>query len=155
MFLTRVRGAWFVMLCALFSGPALAYDCSIAATPLSFGALAGVDGATRQTTATLTVVCRTGAAAANVSYRILLDGPAGEGQRQMSAGGHNAGYQLYTSDNYQQVWGNGGGGAITDGYSLAANATVTRTYTVYARMRAGRDDRPGSYIATTLVQLLY
>ncbi|NDL62836.1 Csu type fimbrial protein [Acerihabitans arboris] len=144
-----------VLLIVLFAAPALAYDCTIASTPLNFGALAGVAGATRQTTATITVVCRSGAAAANVSYQILLDGPAGEGQRQMSAGGHSADYQLYTSGNYQQVWGNSGGGVITDGYSLDANATVTRTYTVYAKMKADRDDPPGSYIANTAVQLLY
>ncbi|HEY0209197.1 spore coat protein U domain-containing protein [Acerihabitans sp.] len=155
MSFTSVQRNLFVLLSVLFAGPALAYDCSIAATPLNFGALAGVDGTTRRSTATLTVVCRGGAAAANVSYRILLDGPAGEGRRQMSAGGHSAGYQLYTSNNYQQVWGNSGGGMITDGYSLEANATVSRTYTVYASMKAGRDDRPGSYSATTVVQLLY
>lgn len=143
-----------LLLCTLSAAPALAYDCTISATPLSFGALAGVAGTTRQTTATITVLCRSNVAA-NVSYRILLDGPPGEAQRQMSAGGHSAGYQLYTSANYQQVWGNSGGGVITDGYSLDANATVTRTYTVYAKMKAGRDDPPGSYIANTVVQLLY
>lgn len=144
-----------VLLLALFSSPVLAYDCTISATPLNFGSVKGIAGQAQRTTATLRVVCTTGASAANVSYQILIDGPAGQGQRQMSTGSHSTGYQLYISGDYQQVWGNGGSGTISDAYSLAANDSATRTYAVYAKMTPTRGDPPGSYIANTAVQLIY
>lgn len=143
------------MVLMLLSGPALAYDCAISATPLNFGAVPGIAGQIQQSTATLTVACRSGNAPAEVSYRILMDGPAGEAQRQMAAGGHNTGYQLYTSGSYQQVWSNTGGGIIADSYTLAANTSVSRTYRVYARMKTERDDAPGNYTANLAVQLIY
>ncbi|WP_413734590.1 spore coat protein U domain-containing protein [Sodalis sp. RH21] len=143
------------LLWGLFSTQASAYDCSISATPLNFGAIQGIAGMVQRSTATITVVCSGGASAANVSYRILIDGPAAQAPRQISSGSHSASYQLYTSGDYQQVWGNGGGGVITDSYSLEANAAVTRTYTVYAKMTPSRNDPPGSYIANAMVQLIY
>ncbi len=151
MQLHKVTGVVLMFL----SGPALAYDCEISATPLNFGSVDGVAGQIRQSTATLTVVCRTGDTAANVSYQILMDSPAGDAQRQMSAGEHNTGYQLYTSGSYQQVWSNTGGGVISDSYSLAADATVSRNYTIYAKMKTDRAASPGTYTANLAVQLIY
>ena len=143
------------MALVFITGPALAYDCELSATPLNFGSVEGIAGRTQESTATLTVVCRSGNTPANVSYQILLNGPAGDAQRQMSAGSHVAGYQLYTSGSYQQVWSNTSGRIISDSYSLAANATVSRNYTVYAKMKTDRAASPGTYTANLAVQLIY
>ncbi len=143
------------MVLIFITGPALAYDCEISATPLNFGSVEGLAGRTQQSTATLTVVCHSGNTPETVGYQILMDGPAGEAQRQMSAGAHNAGFQLYTSGSYQQVWSNTGSGIINDSYGLAANSSVSRNYTVYARMVTGRKDAPGSYTANLAVELIY
>ncbi|WP_213992017.1 spore coat protein U domain-containing protein [Sodalis sp. dw_96] len=152
MQLLNVAGGMVLM---FLSGPALAYDCAISGTPLNFGSVEGIAGRIQQSTATLTVVCRTGNTPANVSYQILMVGPAGDAQRQMSAGEHITGYQLYTSGSYQQVWSNTGDGIISDSYSLGANATVTRNYTVYAKMKTDRAASPGTYTANLAVQLVY
>lgn len=143
------------MVLLFITGPALAYDCEISATPLNFGAVEGIAGRTQQSTATLTVACRSGNTPASVSYQILMDSPEGDAERRMTAGDHSAGYQLYTSISYQQVWSNTGGGIISDSYSLAANETVSRTYTVYARMKTGREASPGTYMANLAVRLIY
>ncbi|MBD1550300.1 spore coat U domain-containing protein [Pseudomonas typographi] len=144
------------MLIALCSAKAFAYTCSIAVTPLNFGVVEGVAGRQQQSTSTITVVCQTDASAANVSYEILLDDTTGSANRRMdSADGHTE-YQLYTSNTYQQVWGGGGsGGTISDSYSLAAHSSVSRTYTVYARMHPGRTDSPGLYSDVGVVRLVY
>ncbi len=144
-----------VMVLLFLSGPVWAYDCEISTTPLNFGSVEGIAGRIKQSTATLTVVCRGDNTPANVSYQILIESPAGDAQRQMSTGSHNAVYQLYTSGSYQQVWSSTGSGVITDSYSLAANDSVSRTYTVYATMKTGRDDPPGNYTANLAVQLIY
>ena len=139
----------------LSTGPALAYDCTLSATPLNFGSIEGVAGQTRQSTATLTVVCRSGNTSADVNYQILMDGQGSGGERQMTVGDHNTGYQLYTSGSYQQVWNNTGSGMVKDSYRIAANDTVSRTYTVYAKMKTARKDPPGAYLANLTVQLVY
>ncbi len=143
------------MVLMVISGPALAYDCGISGTPLNFGSVEGIAGRTQQSTATLTVVCRTGNAPETVSYQILMGGPTGDEQRQMSVGMHNTGYQLYTSGSYQQLWSNTGAGVISDSYSLGANATVSRNYTVYAKMKTDRAASPGNYTDNVAVQLIY
>ncbi|MGC6388847.1 spore coat protein U domain-containing protein [Ewingella sp. S1.OA.A_B6] len=151
MLLRAMVGFMLSLLCA----PALAYNCDISATPLNFGSLEGIAGRVRLSTATLTVVCRTGNAPANVNYQILIDNPAGNAEHQMTAGNHNAGYQLYTSESYQEIWSNTGSGIVSDSYSLAANSSVSRTYTIYAKMKIDREDLPGTYIANFTAQLLY
>lgn len=72
----------------------------------------------------------------------------------MTDGNNTTNYQLYTSNNYQQIW-DGSSGALTDSYTLTANTSETRTYTVYARMTPSFQDAPGTYIDTRSVSLLY
>lgn len=150
--------AWpAVLVIVLCSPSALAYTCSIAVSPLNFGVVEGVAERTQLSTATITVVCQSDASAVSVNYQILLEGTTGGAERHMTSATGNTNYQLYTSSTYQQVWGSGGGvsGTISDGYGLAARSSVSRTYTVYARMQPERYDSPGTYSDVNAVRLIY
>lgn len=139
----------------LISGEALAYHCEISSTPLTFGSIEGVAGKERQTTATLTVVCRNEDTPANVEYKIIIDSQNINSEHEMTSGSHSNFFNTYKTENYQEIWGNSTPNIVSDSYSIAANDTVSRTYTVYAKMKTGRDAPPGIYIANMIVRLLY
>ncbi|MET3493381.1 spore coat protein U domain-containing protein [Variovorax boronicumulans] len=64
-------------------------------------------------------------------------------------------YNLYTSNAYATVWGNG---TVTDSYSALASLggnSTTRNYTVYGRIPAGQYVAPGSYGNTITVTVIY
>ncbi|EHD21410.1 MULTISPECIES: spore coat protein U domain-containing protein [Brenneria] len=150
-----MRLTTLLFLLALLPVKALAYSCAIDATALSFGAIEGITGVSQQSTATLTVKCQADTGAdSTISYQIMIDGAETGEQRQMTDGNNTTNYQLYTSNNYQQIW-DGSSGALTDSYTLTANTSETRTYTVYARMTPSFQDAPGTYIDTRSVSLLY
>ncbi|MCQ2999857.1 spore coat U domain-containing protein [Pseudomonas syringae] len=132
---------------------AMAYQCSVSATPLSFGMVEGRTGQVARSTATLTVVCQSDVAA-TVSYEILSE-TYGQNDRTMTGGNGTANYQLYTSATYQRVWGDTASNAISDSYTLAVNTSQTRVYTVYARMLPGVRVGPGQYVAVSGVRLVY
>lgn len=138
---------------ALICSPAMAYQCSVAVTPLSFGMVEGRSGQVTRSTATLTVVCQSDSAV-TVSYQLLSD-TFSLNERTMVGGNGAASYQLYTSGSYQQVWGDTAGSAISDSYTLAANTSQTRVYTVYARMQPGLKVGPGQYTSISAVRLIY
>lgn len=133
----------------------LAYSCAISSTALNFGAIEGITGVSQQSTATFTVKCQADTSTDSaISYQIMIDGAETGSQRQMTDGNNTTDYQLYTSGNYQQIW-DSGSGALTDSYTLTANTSETRTYTVYARMNPSFRDAPGTYIDTRTVNLVY
>jgi len=148
----------FVALSCLFfiliSPDAFAYSCSIVATPLNFGAVEGRPGPAQHSMATLTVVCQSDASPVSVNYQILF-GDEGAGKRSMTGIHGEAGYQLYTSSSYQQVWGDTADSAISDSYYLAAHTTESRSYTVYARMQPDRSMSTGQYTGMSSVRLMY
>ena len=138
---------------ALTCNSAMAYQCSVSATPLSFGMVEGRTAQVARSTATLTVFCQSDVAT-TVSYQILSD-TFSQNERTMTGGNGAANYQLYTSATYQQVWGETASNAILDSYTLAANTSLTRVYTVYARMLPGMRVGPGEYVAVSDVRLVY
>ncbi|WP_455923448.1 spore coat protein U domain-containing protein [Pseudomonas putida] len=139
-----------LLLSALSLSPvALAYSCSVASTPLMFGSVAGVADQVRSSTASVTVTCEAGASAASVAYGLYMDG-AGDDLRNGSGTAH---YQLYRANGRQPILA--GQAFASDSYSLAAYASVTRTYTVYARMQPGREGVPGTYQAMNAIRLVY
>ncbi|MFE8152636.1 spore coat protein U domain-containing protein [Brenneria goodwinii] len=150
-----MRLTLLLCLLALLPVDALAYSCSISTTALNFGAIEGISGASQQSAATLTVKCQSDTTTDSaVSYQILIDGAEAGAQRQMSDGNNTTDYQLYTSSDYQQIW-DSSSGTLTDSYTLAAGASATRIYTVYAKMVSSPQDAPGGYIDTRTVNLVY
>ena len=95
-----------------------------------------------------------------VSYQVALStGSAGSYvQRRMQSGANGLGYNLYTSNNYSQVWGNGSGSTRTvSGLFLfgASTAPSTRRHTMYGRVPARQDVAVGAYADNVLVTVTY
>ncbi|MBJ7223714.1 MULTISPECIES: spore coat protein U domain-containing protein [unclassified Brenneria] len=145
------------LLCLLTLLPVevLAYSCAISTTALNFGAIEGITGTSLQSTATFTVKCQADTDTDSaISYQIMIDGAETGGQRQMTNGNHTTHYQLYTSGNNQQIW-DSSTGTLTDSYTLVADTSETRTYTVYASMAPSFQDVPGTYLDTRTINLVY
>ena len=146
--------AWSACTSVLSAGTCSA---TVSATPLAFGNYNPSSGVARTVTNTVTVsVTLTGSSLmTTISYSISLEGGVTGviANRRMAggAGGLSLGYNLYTTGNYDVVWGIDG---VTD--SMAAIATVlgtnlSRTYTVYGRVPAGQYVSPGSNYGDTIV----
>jgi len=146
-----MRSLLFLLLVPL-SPVAMAYSCSVASTPLMFGSVAGIDGQVRSSTANVTVTCETGASAGSVSYSLYMDNDA-SASHDLHNGSGTAQYQLYKAGGHELIRGDEA--FASDSYALAAHATTTRTYTVYARLQPGRAGSPGIYQAVTAVRLVY
>lgn len=134
------------------SPAALAYSCSVASTPLLFGSVAGIADQVRSSTASVTVTCEAGASAASVGYSLYLDAGGTVGH-DLHNGSGTAQYQLYTANGRQPILGSEA--FASDSYTLAARASTTRTYTVYARLQPGREGTPGTYQAVNAIRLVY
>lgn len=146
-----MRYLLFWLLLPLSHG-ALAQSCTLAATPLMFGTVAGVAGQVHSSTASVTVTCEAGASAATVSYSLYLDDDGGL-SHDLRNGSGTAQYQLSTAAGQQPVLGSQA--FASDSYTLAAHASISRTYTLYARMQPGRDGAPGVYQAMSAIRLVY
>ena len=151
--------AWCNCTSALSAGTCSA---NVSATPLTFGNYNPSSGAAKTVTSTVTVSATlTGVSLlTTISYSISLGGGVTGviANRRMTGGtgGLSLGYNLYTTGNYDAVWGING---VTD--SMAAIATVlgthlSRTYTVYGRVPTGQYVSPGSnYSDTIVVTVIY
>ncbi len=142
----------FLLLLLPLSPAALAYSCSVASTPLLFGTVAGIADQVRSSTASVTVTCEAGASAASVRYGLYMDN-SGSDSHDLRNGSGTAQYQVYTANGRQPVLGDQA--FASDRYTLAAHASVTRTYTLYARMQPGRQGSPGTYQAVNAIRLVY
>jgi spore coat protein U-like protein len=111
----------------------VANKCSIATTPLAFGAYDPVaDNLVIPLDRTGTVIIRcTKGATANVG--LDLGDNALAGTRRMTDGTNLLTYQIYSDANHTQVWGN------------AAPSTAARSFTVYGRVFAAQDVPSGNY----------
>ncbi|WP_277964945.1 spore coat protein U domain-containing protein [Pseudomonas sp. RIT-To-2] len=134
------------------SPAALAHTCTVASTPLLFGTVAGVAGQVHSSTANVTVTCEAGATAAMVTYSLYVDDDGGL-SHDLHNGSGTAQYRLYTAAGHQPVLG--GQAFASDSYTLAAHASTSRTYTLYARLQPGRDGAPGVYQAMSAIRLVY
>jgi spore coat protein U-like protein len=144
---------WLLLFALSCAAPVvLAATCSVSATPLSFGLVQGVIGRSSTSTATLSVTCQTRVATL-ISYSLVYAGAGPDNNRTMSNGAGEVAFQLYTSSNSVLPWSSSR--PISDSYSLAAGASVTRSYRVYARVEPGREGTPGIYADLGQVQLFY
>jgi len=133
-------------------------NCVISAGNLALGAFVGDNDLTAQST--ITVRCTAG-----TGFTIALDdGVTGDyiGRRMTSASsGDFLTYNLYTSNTYDTVWGDGVDGATATvpgvGAGMAAANAVTRT--VYGRLLASDNDGPVSaandYTDTIVATIAY
>jgi spore coat protein U-like protein len=124
-------------------------NCSITATPLSFGSYDpfGANATSAlDTTSTISVACTK---AASVSIGINQGSNSASGSttdaplRQLGSGSDLLRYDLYTDSARSQVWGDIGG-TKTQSYTSTSKNTVT-PFNVYARVPANQDVADGTY----------
>jgi len=129
--------------------------CVVSATPLAFPNYLAGGGAVKGT-ATISLVCTK-----NAQYGVGLDTGSTTGtsytQRLMANGGHTLQYNLYTSNSYANVWGDGSGATqIVSGNAAGFGTPITLT--VYGEVpdsTANQVAPPGAYSDTILVVLTY
>jgi len=147
------------MLFLLFWSPAHA-ACRVAATGLNFGAYDVFAPAPLDTTGSVTVTC---------DQRNRIDvtvsiGPSptsgGFNPRQMrrTSGTNRLNYNLYTTNGYASVWGDGTSTTATVGGTGAGLSAASEfTHTVYGKLpNAGNEDAPvGNYADSIQVTVEY
>jgi spore coat protein U-like protein len=140
-----------------------AFTCSVSTPGLSFGGYDVFAAAATNGTGTLSVTCSLIAPASdgNVSYAISLSAGHSNSfvQRQMFTGANVLGYNLYTSNTYAVVWGDGTGSTTTITGTMKlnkiSNPSQTVKQTVYGRIPALQDVAVGSYVDNVTVTVTF
>ena len=137
-----------------------AVDCTVDATPLSFGTFSPLDGETHDSDAWITVACYSDTGSEITSYDIALDaGAAGSFvPRAMHSGGNALAYNLYKDAGRTTIWGTGSSAqTMTDNLALdAANVTYSKDYPVYGRILAGQNQAHiGTYTDNVTITISY
>jgi spore coat protein U-like protein len=131
----------------------VAANCNVSAENLAFGDYDAT--ATLTSDADITVRCSTG-----TPYTVKLSAGGGSfAQRLLASGSDTLQYNLFTTANLQNIWGDGSGSTGTmggSGLGLSANKAIT--HVVYGQLpnSAFNQDAPtGSYTDTITVTVEY
>ena len=130
-------------------------SCTVAATPMSFGAPTAIGGSNIDTTSTISLVCTNGA-----SYDVALDQGlnAASGQRYMSNGAATPvkiPYNIYSDTGRSVAWGatSGTGGNTVSGVAGVSGAV---SLTAYGRIPSTAVSvGAGSYTDTVTVTVTF
>lgn len=123
--------------------------CSVAPTPVAFGAYSPFNVAPTDTAGTLRVSCDT----VTVGYTVLLSaGNAGSfSPRRLSSGRYTLSYNLYADALRTVIWGEGSGGSATVSGAFALPGAIN--HTVYGRVYAGQNVGAGAYADTITITI--
>ena len=128
-------------------------SCTIAATPMSFGAPTAIGGANIDSTSTISLVCTNGA-----TYDVALDQGlnAASGQRFMSNGAATpvkVPYGIFTDSARSAAWGSTSGTNTVAGSAGTSGAVVL---TAYGRIPSSATSvGAGAYIDTVTVTVTF
>ena len=130
-------------------------SCTVAATPMAFGAPTAIGGANVDTTSTISLLCTNGAA-----YDVALDNGlnAAAGQRYMSNGATTpvkVPYNIYKDTAHSVAWGatSGTGGNTSSGIAGVSGAV---TLTAYGRIPSTATSvGAGAYVDTVTVTVTF
>jgi spore coat protein U-like protein len=140
---------------AVLAAPAAsaAVSCSVTATGVAFGVYTPMQATALTSNGTIAISC-TGVLydVATVSLSTGLSG--NYTNRTLLSGAAALDYNLYTSANGGQVWGNGNGTTSTVQAVVWFFAPATNL-TVYGAVNAGQDPVPGAYVDTITVSVNY
>lgn len=143
---------------ALVTTPAaqaqLTLSCSVITASLLFGTVDPSGGSATPGTGTITVSC-VGINLTGVTYEIALS--AGNGtyaQRQMLSGGNALNYNVYTSSNYQTVWGDGSAGTAKVSGGLTVLVT-SGLHPAHGRIPGSQNVPAGTYTDQLTVTVTY
>ena len=126
---------------------AVAVTCTVSTPGLAFGSYDVFASGVTNGNGTLTVTCSydsTDTGVINLTYTISLAAGSSNSfvQRQMKSGANAFGYNLYTTNAYSVVWGDGTGSTATISGTARLNnghPSQTNTHTVYGRIPALQD----------------
>jgi spore coat protein U-like protein len=128
-------------------------SCTVAATPMAFGAPAAIGGVNIDTTSTISLVCTNGA-----TYIVALDQGthAASGQRYLSNGAATPVLITYNVSSVGPGGANWGNNTGTDTVSGAAGASGLVTLTAYGRIPASATSvGAGTYTDTVTVTVTF
>jgi spore coat protein U-like protein len=157
--------ASLMLLGALGGQDARASSCTVAVTPLAFGAYTSPGGARVDSSASVVVSCTPTylLGACNTAYTLSLSsGVVGTpGDRQMAAGAGRLRYGLFSDPARSTLWGDGGasggtvGGSITTSLLSLLCLPGVRNHTVYGRLPANQSVPAGSYLDQVVLTVTY
>jgi len=136
---------------ALLAGHAMAATCSVSTPGVAFGGYDVFAAGATTSSGSIKVSCSTtGELFVQVNYAVTLSTGSSNSfvQRTMKNGADSLGYNLYTSNAYSTVWGDGTGSTATETGSFTLwffSPTGTATLTVYGRVPALQDVSVGNY----------
>jgi len=127
-------------------------NCTLSTSALAFGSVNTISGSNVDGTGGLTITCTNGTAWA-ASAGIGAGTGASFTSRRMTAGANLLNYNLYTSNAYSTVWGDGTSSTATIGGTGSGGA---QSVTVYGRVASGQTSVPaGSYADTVAITVTY
>ena len=127
-------------------------QCSVSATPVSFGTYLPFSGTPTDSTGSVTVGCLF-IGPYSIALNAGLNGGGSFANRRMGSGSARMFYQLYTNATRTTVWGDGtGGSSVVNGFCFVV---CSNPYTVYGRIPARQAVRPGTYIDTIVVTVTF
>jgi len=140
-------------LCLLSTGASASFTCAISTPGVSFGSYNVFAVSAVNSTGTLSVTCSLipPSIDGNVSYVISLSTGSSNSflQRKMFSAANALGYNLYTSNTYSVVWGDGTGSTQTVSgtikLNIFTNPSQTVMQTVYGQIPALQDAAVGGY----------
>jgi spore coat protein U-like protein len=148
--------ARIVLACALLAGATQAHAVCVGSivvttTPVQFMNYDPVSFTPKTATGNINVKCSV--VSLLQSYTVSLSaGPGnGYGNRQLVNGSHRLDYNLYTSNTYQYIWGDGTGGTQRVRFDAFLQLLSSVDHTVYGLIPARQDRPAGAYAATISV----
>ncbi|HTS20917.1 MAG TPA: spore coat U domain-containing protein [Casimicrobiaceae bacterium] len=147
---------------ALATQDALAVSCSASTVGVAFGAYDVFSSSPVPGTGSVKVNCSlTTETLVKVNYTISLATGSSNSfvQRTMAGGGSSLHYNLYTSNSYSTVWGDGSGSTATVSGSMTLivffSPTGSATVTVYGQVPALQDVTVSNYQDNVTVTVSY
>lgn len=132
--------------------------CTVSSTNLAFGNYTPSTGALTNT-ATVTYACTNGTPITSIALNVGTTTGATMAQRLMSNGASGTlQYNLYTTNAYTSIWGDGTGGSVTQAGTTGSGLGTNSTLTVYGKLPDGATNQaaaPGSYTDTITVTINY
>jgi spore coat protein U-like protein len=135
-----------ILTASLAAAPALAQGCTVTNASGSYGNVDALSGAASDSTSTFTVTCQ---GSKNKTVRLCIEMGAGSptdaGKRALSNGTKYLDHEFYSDPSRTQVWGSWGSvvaaygnGGVTVDLPFGGNSSVSKTFTVYARVLANQ-----------------
>jgi len=160
------RKLWRLPLCAFLmliaADRAAAATCNtggnpptVTATTLSFGNYNAATVAATTSNGTVTVRC-VSASRTLPTFTIKLSQGSGASYapRSMASGVNRLNYNIYTSNTYTTVWGDGTGATVLQNYAAAALLN-SKSFTAFGQIPANQYVRAGAYTDTITVTVTY